>query len=1490
MSPLPGASDVAALVAQLAVGAVVLEAPAADADGAARLAAVAHAARRAELEGRHALWLVLDESGRDLDVAVHLTRDWATPGRYLLAAVEPRTLLGLSDPATARLEVRAAVAATDPMAAWPAPAPSLEVDGDAVATLLDSTHAQRLAIGAVLAGGSRLVDGGPGTGKTQAAVNVAAALAASERTCLIVAPPTALRAAQRRLQAAGIGDAVLVLASDAIAGGALVSDLGRTLERRFRPAAPPSTVAVPVELASGLDARLAALHAPTALGRSVHEVLARLVELRDAPRMPLPTAEQVAGLTAAAFATTRAAVARYADVRAALGDPAVHPWRASTLTTWQLGTGDAVRAALDELLGCCRDLAVELAAMARRVPGLRAHTRGQLTRLRELATLAASSPRPGVEFIAEVARASDEELANVRSPAPAAKLARRSALGQAIDAPRGPLAYLTMLRRRQAAAHALSLRWNARLWQLDVVELAARTREALPRGAAARWLALRGVRATLKPAFRGDDLPEDLELARDLELAAEVVATDAALATVTEAAAWLGALAAPTANEVNLDVAAAAIDWAVRLRAAYASLELDGDFAAGWRALVAEVAHEPAQVAALGAGLPGVAPLGGSFAALATALAEFARACDQLGRCAGVALPEAEADSALSHVAIVEHAARAWQRDAGRLRDWVQHRHVRGEALAADAEAVVVACERGRLAPADAPLAWERATLLAWVDGALAASDVLAGFWGADEHAQIAALDLGERATQAAVRAAVLAALARGVGGVGSVGEVDPDGASAALADELAAFTALARDLRSGGVAPSAREVLARLPSLLLRARPIVLASPAAAAALLPPSMRFDAVVIDDAHAVDAIAGSHAAARAPAALVLADLAHARTVAVSVVDRALTELAPHRWSCAFVPHPAALAGLLDRVAAAVEPDGAPVTGSRWVGGAAIAARRVLEVAPDRAGLVDAVVADAMAHLGDASRRARSLVVVAGDADLALAIERGLAVALAGRPGLAALLGASALEPLVVLQLGVDAPLSRDVVLVAVDATAPLGALAGGLGAQRLVSAAARARQQLVLATTCDADGALARAPHGEAGRGLRAFAAALAAPTDVDVAADAALAPVLAEVAAELAARGVGLVRGGAGRGLGAIELAVTDVDDASRPILVLEDDGAARLASGGARDRDRLRPVVFASLGIATHRVWSIDWLADRDQELARLLTAVDDAQHAARAHRRASSIAGINQVAAQEAAASRVAPRQSSPPPMAATPRPVRASGSGRQAVPSLLRESEPTERVAAPPEPSQRAPRPQLATGSGGATPSTSVLPTVGRYLAATTPVGRRSADDLFSDKHRDEAIRVIERVLAAEAPIHLALLARRVGAYFGIGRVTARIAEQVRTLALPVAATGAEPDVFWLPDQVSTDWPVVRVAGDAVESRRVIDDVPLAELASAVLVVLQRSGGGLGTDVARDAARLLGFSRVTDRVIERIGESVDLLLARDAARRDGGRIVRA
>ena len=85
-------------------------------------------------------------------------------------------------------------------------------------------------------------------------------------------------------------------------------------------------------------------------------------------------------------------------------------------------------------------------------------------------------------------------------------------------------------------------------------------------------------------------------------------------------------------------------------------------------------------------------------------------------------------------------------------------------------------------------------------------------------------------------------------------------------------------------------------------------------------------------------------------------------------------------------------------------------------------------------------------------------------------------------------------------------------------------------------------------------------------------------------------------------------------------------------------------------------------------------------------------------------------------------------------------------------------------------------------------------------------------------------------------------------------------------------------------------MRVAGDGIESRRVIDDVPIAELASAVLVVLHRSGGGLEAEVARDAARLLGFSRVTDRVIERISVGVELLARAAAARRDGQRVVRA
>jgi hypothetical protein len=178
------------------------------------------------------------------------------------------------------------------------------------------------------------------------------------------------------------------------------------------------------------------------------------------------------------------------------------------------------------------------------------------------------------------------------------------------------------------------------------------------------------------------------------------------------------------------------------------------------------------------------------------------------------------------------------------------------------------------------------------------------------------------------------------------------------------------------------------------------------------------------------------------------------------------------------------------------------------------------------------------------------------------------------------------------------------------------------------------------------------------------------------------------------------------------------------------------------------------------------------------------------------------------------------------------------------------------------------------------------IGPYLAASVPAGRRAPEDLFLPRHLGELGKIVEQVLAAEAPIHLDLLARRVGAYFGIGRLTQRVTDQVRVALAGRGRWGDEDDVVWRLDQDPSGVPPVRVAGQGASARREIHEVPLAEVAAAARIVVERAVGIPTADLVRDAARLLGFSRTTERVVERVASGVRLAARRELIRIDGGR----
>jgi very-short-patch-repair endonuclease len=76
-----------------------------------------------------------------------------------------------------------------------------------------------------------------------------------------------------------------------------------------------------------------------------------------------------------------------------------------------------------------------------------------------------------------------------------------------------------------------------------------------------------------------------------------------------------------------------------------------------------------------------------------------------------------------------------------------------------------------------------------------------------------------------------------------------------------------------------------------------------------------------------------------------------------------------------------------------------------------------------------------------------------------------------------------------------------------------------------------------------------------------------------------------------------------------IDLAVVDPRAPGRYLLGVECDGATYHSSATARDRDRLRQQVLEDLGWRICRIWSTDWLRDREGQVRRVQSALEKAQ-----------------------------------------------------------------------------------------------------------------------------------------------------------------------------------------------------------------------------------------------------------------------------------------
>ena len=213
----------------------------------------------------------------------------------------------------------------------------------------------------------------------------------------------------------------------------------------------------------------------------------------------------------------------------------------------------------------------------------------------------------------------------------------------------------------------------------------------------------------------------------------------------------------------------------------------------------------------------------------------------------------------------------------------------------------------------------------------------------------------------------------------------------------------------------------------------------------------------------------------------------------------------------------------------------------------------------------------------------------------------------------------------------------------------GPLNGENGWRRLNVITTRARQRMTVFSSMRGDEISAVDTTSKGARLLREFLtyaetgrlesthASLAADTE---------SPFELAVLGELTRRGVTVVPqvGVAGY---RIDLGVLDATSPGRFICGIECDGVSYHSSETARDRDRLRQQVLEARGWIIHRVWSTDWFKDRAGQIERLMAKIEQSrmrgQEQSVARRGAQAARDVQ--ALQEASESTTGATSASPP-----------------------------------------------------------------------------------------------------------------------------------------------------------------------------------------------------------------------------------------------------
>ncbi|MCR5529834.1 MAG: DUF3320 domain-containing protein [Saccharofermentans sp.] len=301
-----------------------------------------------------------------------------------------------------------------------------------------------------------------------------------------------------------------------------------------------------------------------------------------------------------------------------------------------------------------------------------------------------------------------------------------------------------------------------------------------------------------------------------------------------------------------------------------------------------------------------------------------------------------------------------------------------------------------------------------------------------------------------------------------------------------------------------------------------------------------------------------------------------------------------------------------------------------------------------------------------------------------------------------------------------------------------------------------------------------------------------------------------------------------------IDIGVVDKDNDgvySAGILV---DGESYKIARSTRDREIAQSSVLEGLGWKVMRVWSLDWLEDPMKTLEKIVTFIETSKE-------------------EPVVDDKV------------------------EEVPAENTESTSEEELPA----SENIP---VLESSEDASPSDDILIP---YKAAISPVEAMTRKDLEDPQLTSMVQEKIWRILEQEAPISTDLLAKRLAASCGNMKATSKVRERTDyhcKNAKINKTTHDGVDYWWNADQDPSSYSKIRVAGDAA-TRRAASDIPFEEAVNAVSYVVRAGVGVPREGVAKDAAKLMGYSRPNADLIALFESALNTCIEQDILKEGPG-----